>query len=104
MFLVVICVPYRLLCVYSIETDVINFPSYSLVIKYTSWGPMGHNHIRIASAYYTDIAANKEEEYPSAMKLLSVWRDTEYVAASFVDKCSNPVIHSRDTPTCCNTK
>lgn len=67
-------------------------------------GPMGCNHIRIASVYYTEIAANKEDEYPSAMKLLSVWRNTEYVAVSFVDKCSNPVIHSRQTLTCCNTK
>jgi len=41
MFFVVMCVPYRLLCVYTIETDVINFLSYSLVVKYKSWGPMG---------------------------------------------------------------
>jgi len=33
-----------------------------------------------------------------------VWRDTEYVAVSFADKCSNPIIHSRDKPTCYNTK
>jgi hypothetical protein len=65
---------------------------------------MGCNHTRVASAYYMDITANKEDEYTSAMKLFSVWRDTEYVAVSFVDKCSNPIIHSRDTPTCCNTK
>jgi hypothetical protein len=65
---------------------------------------MGCNHIRVASAYYTDIAANKEDEYPSAMKLLSVWRDTEYAAVNFVDKCSNLIMRSGDTPTCCNTK
>jgi hypothetical protein len=56
------------------------------------------------SAYYTDITANKEVEYPSAMKLFSVWRDTEYMAVRFVDKCSNPAIHSRDRPTSCNAK
>jgi hypothetical protein len=103
MSLVIICVPYRLLCLYPIETDVINFLSYNLVLMYKSRGPMRCNHIRVASAYYTDIAANKEDEYPSAMKLLSVWRDTEYVAVSSVDKCSNPIIHSRDTSNCFNT-
>jgi len=72
---VVICVPYRLLCVYPIETDVINSLSYNLVLKYKSRCPMGCNHIRVESAYYTDMAANKEDEYSSAMKLLSVWRE-----------------------------
>jgi hypothetical protein len=48
MSLLVICVPYRLLCVYPIETEVVNFLSYSLVLKDTSRGPMGCHNTRVA--------------------------------------------------------